>query len=103
MTRSFATPTALPRYLRPRTGRRDDDFAALRAQVRTILENGRHRELNAGIRRLATTVDMGGTSVRVARATAPHRMLHSGHDIHAFVADVSDAAAVVELIHHLSD
>ncbi|HVV76468.1 MAG TPA: hypothetical protein VHC43_10570 [Mycobacteriales bacterium] len=37
--------------LRPRADRRNDDLEALRAQVRTILENGRHRELNGGIRR----------------------------------------------------
>ena len=100
------------RHLRPRTGRRDEELAVLRAQVRTILGSGRHSQLNAGIRRLATSeppprmpaaLDMGGATARVTRASAPYRMLHGEHDIDAFVADVAHASAVVELIHMLSN
>lgn len=90
---------------------RGENLDALDAQVRSILENGQHSTLNAGIRSLAATdprpsncTVAGGDELRhrEGRPVAPYRMLRGAHDIDEFVRDIASAPAIVSLVNKLS-
>lgn len=76
---------------------REERRARVAADARRILEHGRHRELNAALRRAYTASFLPSLLDRRVPASDP-RLLHGLHDIDGFAAEVSAYPWVCEVI-----